>query len=218
MTAGGFYNPGAFRVDDPQVLGDVIEHTVFATLLSNGPRGPLASHLPVLLDRTAGPRGTLRAHLARANDHWQALDGAPVLLIFHGPQHYVSPSWYPSKAAGGKVVPTWNYVVVHARGPARIHHDPERLRALVGALTDRMEAARAEPWAVTDAPASFVEHMVGQIVGLDVELESLEGKFKLGQNRPEADRTGLAAGLEAEQAETAAALRALPGVRAPEPR
>lgn len=213
MSAGAWYNPAAFRVDDPAVLADVIDRTVFATLVSNGPEGPLASHLPVLLDRSAGPHGTLRAHLARANEHWQALDRQPVLFIFHGPQHYVTPSWYPSKAADGKVVPTWNYVVVHGRGRARIHHDPERLRELVGTLTDRMESARAEPWAVTDAPAAFVDRMVGQIVGLDVALDTLAGKFKLGQNRSAADQAGLAAGLEAERADTFAALGRLPGVR-----
>ncbi len=210
------YNPEAFRVDDRAVLSDVIDQQVFATLVSNGADGPNASHLPVLLDRTAGPRGTLRAHLARANGHWRALDGEPVLVVFQGPDHYVTPSWYPSKADGGKVVPTWNYVVVHARGRAAIRHDPEHLRRLVGALTGRMESARAEPWSVDDAPADFIDRMLAQIVGLDVEIESLEGKFKLGQNRPEADRAGLAAGIESELASTALALAQYPGLRRPD--
>lgn len=207
------YNPGAFRVDDPEALAAVIDQRVFATLISNGTEGPNVSHVPVLLDRRAGPQGTLRAHLARANGHWRDLDGEPVVIVVHGPDHYVTPSWYPSKADGGRVVPTWNYVVVQARGRARVHHDPERLRDLVRALTGRMESARAQPWAVEDAPPAFIDRMLAQIVGLEVEIESLEGKYKLGQNRPEADRAGLAAGIETELAATARALAEVPGAR-----
>lgn len=204
------YNPSDFRIGDPRVLGDVIDATVFATLVSNGPDGPRASHLPVLLTRAAGTLGMLRAHLARGNDHWRSLDGEPVLVMFQGPQHYVSPSWYPSKATTGKVVPTWNYVTVHVRGRARVHEDGARLRDLVGALTARMESTRDQPWAVEDAPADFVARMLGQIVGVEVDVEHLEGKFKLGQNRSAADRAGLDAGLAAELPETLAALRRLP--------
>ena len=204
-----WYNPEAFRVDDAGQLGGLIRNTVFGTLLSNGDAGPLASHVPFLFDRAAGTLGTLRVHLARANEHWEALEDQPVLAIFHGPHHYVTPSWYASKADHGKVVPTWNYVVVHARGRARVHHDRDRLRALVEALTNQMESARSAPWRVDAAPADYVERMVDQIVGVDVEIERLEGKFKLGQNRPAADRATLAQGLEREQPDVWRVLEAL---------
>lgn len=206
---GDGYVPAAFRVDDRERLAALIDAAVFATLVSNGPQGPMASHLPMLLRR--GPQGdTLHGHLARANEHWRYLAGEPVLILFQGPEHYVSPSWYPSKAATGKVVPTWNYVMVQARGLARVSEAPERLRWIVGALTDHMERQRAEPWAVEDAPADYVERMLGQIVGIDVPVDSLIGKFKLGQNRSPADRDGLTAGLAAERPAVAAALAGLP--------
>lgn len=209
MSAGAFYNPASFRVDDPALLGDCIDALVFAALLSNGPDGPRASHLPLLLDRANG--GTLRGHLARANGHADGLDGEPALVIFQGPAHYVSPAWYPSKAETGKVVPTWNYVVIHARGPVRLRHDPDWLHGLVADLTDRMEHDRQAPWAVSDAPADYTDTMLGHIVGVEIALTSLVGKFKLGQNRSAADRAGLAAGLAAGQPEVHAALRRLPG-------
>jgi transcriptional regulator len=211
MTNPSFYNPAPFRLDDATRLGRFIDATVFGTLVSNGSDGPLASHLPWLLDRHAGVKGTLRAHLARANPHWHSLDGAPALVIFQGPQHYVTPNWYASKAATGTVVPTWNYVVVHVRGRLRVHHDRVRLRALVESLTDCMERARPQPWRVDDAPADFVDRMIAQVVGVDLEIEHLEGKLKLGQNRAAEDRASLADGLEREQPEVAAALsRVLP--------
>ena len=194
-----WYNPESFRVVDADRLAGLVRNIVFGTLLSNGDEGPLASHVPFLLDRASGTPGTLHAHLARVNDHWQALDGQPALAIFHGPQHYVTPSWYASKAEHGKVVPTWNYVVVHARGRARVHHDRHRLRALVEALTHRMEGPRSEPWRVDDAPVDYIERMIDQIVGVDVAIEHMEGKLKLGQNRSATDRASLAQGLEREQ-------------------
>ncbi|MEQ8858766.1 MAG: FMN-binding negative transcriptional regulator [Pseudomonadales bacterium] len=209
MSGGTFYNPTAFRVDDPDVLGDCVDALTFATLLSNGPDGPRASHLPMLLDRSGG--GTLRGHLARANDHVDVLDGERALVIFQGPAHYVSPSWYPTKAETGRVVPTWNYVVVHARGRVRTRNGRDWLRTLITDLTGRMERGRPAPWAVGDAPADFTETLLGQIVGIEIALSSLTGKFKLGQNRSAADRAGMAAGLAAEQPEVHAALRRLPG-------
>ena len=205
------YNPQAFKVEDPSLLADVIDAISFATLVSNGPDGPRASHLPFLLDRDAGEHGVLRGHLAGANGHLANLDGAPVLAIFHGPAYYVTPSWYASKAADGKVVPTWNYVMVHARGHAHLYRDRVRLRDLVGRLTEHMERHRAAPWAVSDAPADFVQRMVGQIVGIDLPIEWLEGKFKLGQNRSAADRATLAAGVAAELPAILEQLRSLPG-------
>jgi len=199
MTSPQLYNPAAFRVADHALLSAVVEGTVFGTLLSNGPDGPQASHLPFLLNPVPGTPGMLRGHLARANDHWPALAGTPVLVLFQGPAHYVSPGWYASKQQTGRVVPTWNYVVVHARGRAQTYDDPVRLRALVEALTARMEQGRPNPWSVDDAPADYIDALTRQIVGIDIELNALEGKFKLGQNRSAPDRGSLAAGLEQEQ-------------------
>jgi len=204
-----FYNPGHFRVDDPAMLAHAIDNLIFGTLVTSGPAGLAVTHAPFLLNRDAGPHGTLEAHLARANAHWQSLDGAEALVILQGPNHYVSPSWYASKRETGRVVPTWNYAVVHARGIARTFDEPARLRARVAALTDRMEGGRPAPWQVGDAPADYLDQLTRQIVGLDIELTALEGKFKLGQNRLEQDRASLAAALAEERPDLQAALRTL---------
>ncbi len=211
-TARRLYNPSAFREDDPEVLYPLLEAMPFATLVSASPEGPLASHLPLLVARRKDGGVTLRGHLAAVNPHVEALDGAAALAVFQGPAYYVTPSWYASKRAHGRVVPTWNYVVVHVRGRVSVYRDTARLRALVEALTDHMERHRDEPWSVADAPAAFVEHMVDQIVGVDLAVSAIEGKFKLGQNRPQDDRVSLSAGLEAEQPDTAARLSGLPGM------
>jgi transcriptional regulator len=204
-----FYNPAHFRVDDPGALADAIDRLTFGTLITMTAGGLAVSHAPFLLERGAGPRGTLRAHLARANPHCAELDGAEVLVIFQGPHHYVSPSWYASKRETHRVVPTWNYVVVHARGIARTFDDPARLLDRVTALSDRMESAFAEPWRVDDAPADYIAQLTDHIVGVDVELTALEGKFKLSQNRSARDRESLAAALGAEHPDISAALREL---------
>lgn len=186
------YMPPAFRVDDREQLEALIRERPLATLVTNGPDGPMASHLPLLPIPAAG---VLRGHLARANPHWRSLDGAAGLAIFHGPEAYVTPSWYPSKAEGGRVVPTWNYAVVHVRGRLATFDDPERLLALVTALTDAREDARAEPWRVADAPAEFVARQLKGIVGLDLAITSIEGKWKMSQNRAAPDRAGVVEGL-----------------------
>lgn len=206
------YNPPAFREDDPEVLYPLLEAMPFATLVSGGPDGPLASHLPLLVAREADGAAMLRGHLAAANPHVEALDGATALAMFHGPAYYVTPSWYASKREHGRVVPTWNYVAVHVRGRVSVYRDAARLHALVEALTDHMERRRPAPWTVADAPAAFVERMLDQIVGIDLAVTAIEGKFKLGQNRPEADRATLSAGLEAEQPDTYARLSGLSGL------
>jgi transcriptional regulator len=151
--------------------------------------------------------GTLRGHVARANPLWQEFaDGGEVLAIFHGPQAYVSPSWYPSKAEHGKVVPTWNYAVVHARGPLAVIDDPAWLRAFVGSLTAAHEAGRQPPWAVDDAPPEFVDQMLGAIVGFEIAITSLVGKWKASPNRSASDRTGVIDGLLREHDDASAAL------------
>jgi transcriptional regulator len=191
------YRPAAFDVADRGELFDLIERAAFGHLVTMGPSGFDATGLPFMVDRDAGPTGRLRGHVARANAHWRAIDGAPALVLFRLTDGYVSPSWYPSKGEHGKVVPTWNYEVVHVHGTVRIHDDPEWLRELVNDLTDQHEAARSieSPWAVTDAPSDFIDKQLRAIVGIEVQVESIEGKRKLSQNRSEADRLGAATAL-----------------------
>jgi transcriptional regulator len=179
---------------------------IFVTVTADG---PVATHVPMMLAPDEGPFGTLHFHLARANPQWRTAAARPALVIFAGPDGYVSPSWYPAKAEHGRVVPTWNYVTVHAAGTPDIYHDGARLHALVTRLTNRHEAARAQPWAVSDAPAAYIESQLRAIVGVALPIASLAGKWKLGQNRPAADQTGLLAGYAAEAAPNYAALAAV---------
>jgi transcriptional regulator len=172
--------------------------TRLALLVTHGEQGLQASHLPLLLNTDEGPNGTLYGHFAKANPQWKELqDGAEALVIFAGADAYVSPGFYPSKAEDGKVVPTWNYVAVHAYGSAEVFTDAERLRSLVSALTDRHEAGRAQPWKVADAPADYIDGMLKAIVGFALPIQRLEGKRKLSQNRNAADIAGVREGLAA---------------------
>ncbi|MFZ5557294.1 MAG: FMN-binding negative transcriptional regulator [Pseudomonadota bacterium] len=190
------YLPAAFREDDLETLQAIIRAHPLATLVTTGADGLTANHVPMLLDPEPVPLGTLRGHLARANPQL-ATASSDALVIFHGPQAYVTPSWYASKREHGKVVPTWNFVAVHAYGVLRTFDDPRRLHALVSALTDRQEGAFAKPWHVTDAPDDFVERQLAAIVGIEVAIIRIEGKRKLSQNRPEKDRAGVETGLGA---------------------
>jgi transcriptional regulator len=189
------YLPRHFAQEDPAALHGLMRAHPLATLVSNTPDGLTADHLPLHHD---AERSLLRGHVARANPLWRHADGQPVLAVFRGPEAYVSPSWYPSKAQHHKVVPTWNYAVVHAHGVLRAVDDAEWLHALVAELTARQEGTRAEPWAVTDAPPDFVRQMLGAIVGIEVRVERLVGKWKLSQNRSAEDRDGVARALAAE--------------------
>jgi transcriptional regulator len=193
------YVPPHFREDRLPVLHEAIRRGGLATLVTVGPAGPLASHIPMLLDSEPAPYGTLLGHVARANPQWSepAVPGLLALAIFLGPDSYVSPSWYPTKQQTGKVVPTWNYVAVHASGPIQFFDEPERLRALVTRLTELHEADFPQPWRVADAPAEFIAGQLKGIVGLELRIERLDGKWKLSQNRPEQDRRGAMAGLAA---------------------
>jgi transcriptional regulator len=192
------YNPPAFREDDLARLHDHIAANGFATLITVGEGGPIVSHLPLLIEREAGTRGTLVGHLARANPQWRDSDlSKPALAVFLGLDAYVSPSWYPSKQKHGKVVPTWNYSVVHAGGMLEFFEEPERLAEVVQKLTERHEARFARPWQVSDAPADFVQAQLRAIVGFRLRIDTLEGKMKLSQNRPEFDQLGVIAGLRA---------------------
>ncbi|MEX5683885.1 MULTISPECIES: FMN-binding negative transcriptional regulator [Pseudomonas] len=192
------YTPSNFAINDLPELQQQILGTRLAVLVTHGEEGLQASHLPLLLRPDQGPNGTLYGHFARANPQWKALqNGAQALVIFAGADAYVSPGFYPSKAEHGKVVPTWNYVAVHAYGTAEVFTDADRLRDLVSALTDRHEAGRNNPWKVADAPADYIDGMLKAIVGFALPIQCLEGKRKLSQNRSPADIAGVREGLAA---------------------
>jgi transcriptional regulator len=197
------YVPAHFRLDDLAELHETIRRIAFGTLVTtcrddDGRERLVASHVPMQI-AAGGTFGTLRGHIARANAQWRTtLAGAPALAIFVGPDAYVTPSWYETKRETGRVVPTWNYVAVHAHGVPLFFDDPERLHALVSELTDTHESARATPWHVDDAPASYVRDQLKGIVGFELPIDAIEGKRKLNQNRPLADRLNVIEGLRTE--------------------
>lgn len=207
------YQVPHFRDDDLEPQHGLIEAHPLGLLISAGPDGIIANPIPFILYRQDGALGTLRCHLAKANPQWQALAENPAaLVVFQGSQSYVTPSWYPTKAETEKVVPTWNYAIVQARGPARIVTDASWLHANVAALTDQQEGRRPKPWSVTDAPEPFIAAQLKGIVGVEIPIETITGKFKASQNRTEADRAGVAEGLAAINPEMAAMVRARGGV------
>lgn len=190
------YLPKHFAESDQTVLHDLIRTHPFATWVTQDDDGLLVNHLPMMLDTTRGAHGTLVGHVARANPVWRtALRQRPSIVIFQGPQAYVSPSWYPSKQAHGKVVPTWNYALVHAHGAARAIEDRDAVLAIVTRLTNTHEAAMPAPWQVSDAPADYLDTMLRAIVGIEIPIEKLVGKWKVSQNRDVQDRAGTARGL-----------------------
>lgn len=196
------YQPPAFRETRVDVLHALIRTHPLGLLICTGEDGPLADPLPFLLDTSADGKATLRAHMARANPAWRAISERPdvsVLVVFQGPQAYVTPSWYETKKLTGKVVPTWNYAVVQARGRATVNEDPEWLRAQVANLTDTHESDRPDRWTVGDAPNTFIDAQIKGIVGVSVEVADLQGKWKMSQNRPVEDREGVAAGYNEEE-------------------
>jgi transcriptional regulator len=201
------YLPDVFHETDLDALHALIESYSFATLISPGSKEPMITHLPLLLDRGRGAQGTLIGHVARANPHWRTLQELPdTTAVFHGPHAYVSPSWYSVHPS----VPTWNYAVVHAAGQARLIHEPQALEHITRRLVDAFESPRPEPWRM-DLPPDFHLQMLGAIVGFEIEIRQLSGKFKLSQNRSMDDRrrvvTALETGESAEQ-EVAALMRA----------
>jgi transcriptional regulator len=199
------YVPPLFKEDRIDVLHDAIRASGLATLVTLTASGLIASHVPVLLDSEPAPYGTLTGHLARPNPQARGATG-DALVIFQGPDAYITPSWYATKRATGKVVPTWNYVAIHAAGPITFFDDPERLLDVVTRLTEKQEAGRVAPWSVSDAPADFTQGMLKGITGFAVTLTRLEGKWKMSQNRPAEDRAGVVAGLSAEGRGDVAAL------------
>jgi transcriptional regulator len=190
------YQPPHFREDDLATQHQLIRAHPLGLLITASAGGPVANPVPIHLDAGASEKGVLRLHLAKANGQWRDIqDGAPVLAVFQGANSYVTPSWYQTKQETGKVVPTWNYAIVQVRGPARVIDDADWLLAQINAITGQHEGGREKPWAVHDAPDDFIRMQLKGIIGVEIEIASIEGKWKVSQNRPVADREGVAAGL-----------------------
>jgi transcriptional regulator len=189
------YLPPHFREDRLEVQHELIRTHPLGLLISAGAGGLLANPIPFLIVPDASERGMLRCHMSRANEQWRELMGVEeCLVVFQGPQAYVTPSWYQTKRETGKVVPTWNYATVHAWGRPRVIEDEAWLRQQIEALTRSRESARAEPWHVDDAPADYVRSQIKGIIGVEIPIARIEGKWKMSQNRPDADRRGVIAG------------------------
>ena len=189
--------PDHFRVDDVPQMHALMRGRPFVALVSSGASGLYASHLPTVL-KDEGEFGTIECHLARANPHWKELaEGNEALMIFQGPEGYITPNWYATKAQTGKVVPTWNYAVVHAYGRPAVMQEKEWLVRHVGELTAQQEKTEAQPWRLTDAPDNYIDVMTRGIVGFGFAITRLEGKWKMSQNRVEQDWKGVVTGLNA---------------------
>jgi transcriptional regulator len=189
------YIPPAFRVDDMADVQRTMREARAATLVTATQEGLIGTPLPMLLNENEGPNGTLYAHVARANPQWKLTPSGEAMAIFVGPEAYVSPSWYATKQETHKVVPTWNYVAVHAYGPVEFFDDAERLLDVITRLTDLHEQPRKDRWAVTDAPTDFIKAQLRGIIGLRMPISRLDGKRKMSQNRNLADRAGVINGL-----------------------
>lgn len=206
------YIPKHFDEPSVDILHALMRERPLATLVTLASGGLDANHVPLHLSADPAPFGTLRGHVARANPVWRDLvAGVEALAIFHGPEAYVTPSWYPTKAETGRAVPTWNYAVVHAGGTLRVIDDPAWLRGHLDALTAHNEAAFPEPWRVADAPADYIDAMIGALVGIEIVITRLEGKWKTSQNQPQRNRQGVIEGLRAKGGAEAFAMAALVG-------
>src|SRR6185295_13444212 len=189
------HRPDHFRVEDVAQMHALMRARPFAALVSSTPSGLYGTHLPTVL-KDDGAYGVIECHLARANPHWKDLaEGNEALMIFQGAEGYITPNWYPSKTLHGKVVPTWNYAVVHAYGRPEVMKDKDWLRRHVTELTAQQETSESQPWAVSDAPDSYIEVMLRGIIGFRFAITRLEGKWKMSQNREAEDRKGVVAGL-----------------------
>jgi transcriptional regulator len=190
------YIPASFCEERLEVMHDLIQTHPLGTLVTCGPSGLQASPVPFLLEAAAGEKGTLQTHMARANPHWKDLVVATeCLVIFQGADSYVTPSWYPSKAATHKVVPTWNYVAVHVRGKPVVMDDADWLERQLISLTAKHEGRRPMPWALTDAPEDFIATQKKAIIGIEIAITQIEGKWKMSQNKDAADRRGVIQGM-----------------------
>jgi transcriptional regulator len=193
------YVPAHFEESRPEALHALIAQHPFGVLVTHGPSGLDANHLPFELDIKEGPLGVLRTHVARANPVWQGLGSSDeVLMVFGSADSYISPNWYPSKHEQHRQVPTWNYMVAHAYGRVTVHHDERFLHGLVGRLTKHHESSQPRPWRMADSSQAFIAEMLAKIVGLEIEITRLVGKFKLGQNKEPRDVVGAAEALKAQ--------------------
>jgi transcriptional regulator len=209
------YIPSQFQESRAEVLHALIKSHPLSTLVIFDGTELIANHIPLLLDCARGEHGTLRGHVARSNPVWRQLgSGRDALAVFQGPDAYITPNWYPSKQADGKVVPTWNYVAVHAHGPLRAVEDPAWLLALVTELTSEHESRLSAQWRVADAPVNYIDKMIKGIVGIEMPISRIQGKWKVSQNRPIADRQGVIAGLESQPGDESAAMARLVRERA----
>lgn len=211
------YLPVKFAEADRAVMHEFITAHPFGTLVTGSPtHGLYATHLPLLLDTGRGPQGTLHGHIARANPHHlKATDTTRALVVFTGVDAYITPNWYATKAEHGKVVPTWNYVAVHVTGTVRFIDDKDAMMRHLDTLTNTHEATQAHPWAMSDAPADYVEQLAKAVIGIEIEITALEGKWKMSQNRPDADIDGVIDGLRASSSPTDHAVAAHVAQRRP---
>lgn len=185
-----------FQLNDQDALWSLIESNPFAAWVCHGQNGLIANHIPFFLDRRRGPLGTLVSHVARPNDVWRQLsEETPSVVMFQGPQAYVTPAWYPAKKEHGKVVPTWNYTAVHVHGVARVIEDRDWLMSMLNQMTNANEAGLEEPWRVSDAPADYIEKQLSAIVGIEIQIDRIEGKLKASQNQPLKNQVGVVDGL-----------------------
>lgn len=195
------YIPPAFKIADLPDIHEAMREARSATLVTATQEGLIGTPLPMMLAESEGEYGTLYAHMARSNPQWKLTPASEAMAIFGGPQAYVTPSWYATKTETHKVVPTWNYVAIHAYGPVEFFDDPDRLLDIVTRLTDRHEQSRADRWAVSDAPDEFIRSQLRGIIGLRMPITRLDGKRKMSQNRPAADRAGVIKGLSGSDRE-----------------
>lgn len=203
------YVPKHFQEPDRAAMSDLVQAFPLATLVTMSSSGLNANHIPLRWEQAIGPHGALQGHIARANPLWTDLAEHDALAIFHGHDAYITPNWYPTKQETGRVVPTWNYTAVHLYGRIRTIEDPAWLLALLQRLTDEREARFTTPWRVSDAPAEYIEKLIGAIVGIEMEVTRAVGKWKTSQNQPAANREGAIEGLTASGEEAGAAMAAL---------
>jgi transcriptional regulator len=190
------YTPAINAEHNPEVLHQFMRENPLCALITQTSGGMVASHIPMMLHHEGSPFGILRGHVARVNSQWESFTAPEALAIFTGPQHYISASWYPDKATDGREVPTWNYTAVHAYGTLQIIEDPTWLLAHLRHLTDTSEVIAEVPWRVDDAPPGFIEKLSKAIVGIELHLTRIEGKWKVSQNRNDRDAAGVIAGLD----------------------
>ncbi|HET8871172.1 MAG TPA: FMN-binding negative transcriptional regulator [Aquabacterium sp.] len=189
------YCPAHFQEDRPEAWLGLIEHFPLGTVITSGPDGLNADHIPLQHVAEGGAWGKLIGHVARANPLWQLAADQEVLVVFQGPSAYISPNWYATKQDGGKVVPTWNYAVVHAHARLKALHEPAQILGILNRLTHQHERTQAHPWQVSDAPTVFTDKLLPSIVGIELSITRMQGKWKVSQNQPQANRQGVVQGL-----------------------